>query len=150
MSEEEKKAIDEFNKLLDDFKGLSKLSLWYEIDAEKQNELYNKLSPLLNLIENQQKEIEEKNVAINKMSKDISRQLKEIEKLNFENHMLKKWNEQLDQECISKDKIKEKIKEQIQKYFDIHDGKHSINEICFESTKVEGAVEVLKELLEEN
>lgn len=52
MNEEEKKAIDEFNKLLDDFKGLSKLSLWYEIDAEKQNELYNKLSPLLNLIEN--------------------------------------------------------------------------------------------------
>lgn len=36
---------------------------------------------------------------------------KEIEKLNFENHMIKKWNEQLDQNCISKDKIREKIKE---------------------------------------
>ena len=67
------------------------------------------IETILNLADKQQKEIEEKNIAINKMSKDISRQLKEIEKLNFENRMLKKWNEQLDQNCISKDKIREKI-----------------------------------------
>ena len=34
---------------------------------------------ILNVINNQQKEIEEKNIAVNKMSKDISRQLEEIE-----------------------------------------------------------------------
>ena len=39
----------------------------------------NSLKTILNLIDKQQKEIEEKNIAINKMSKDISRQLEEIE-----------------------------------------------------------------------
>lgn len=39
----------------------------------------NDIKIILNLIDNQQKEIEEKNIAINKMSKDISRQLEEIE-----------------------------------------------------------------------
>lgn len=48
------------------------------------------------------------------------------------------------------DKIQKKIEEQRQKYYDIHNGKCSINEIPFESTKVEGAIEVLEELLEEN
>lgn len=38
------------------------------------------------------------------------KQQKEIEKLNFENHMIKKWNEQLDKNCISKDKIREILK----------------------------------------
>ena len=79
---------------------------------------------------------------------------KEIEELKKDNDTLSKLvivNEDKvikELDLISKDKIREKIKEQRQKYFDIHDEKHSINEICFESTKVEGAVEVLKELLE--
>ena len=95
------------------------------------------IETILNLADKQQKEIEEKNVAINKMSKDISRQLKGIEKLNFENHMLKKWNEQLDKNCISKDKIKEKIEQ--------------LKEIADEDNlDVFTKIDVLEELLEEN
>ena len=97
MSNEEKKAIEYLKRHI----------MPYENEDGNIEFLINDV--LLHLIEKQQKEIEEKNVAINKMSKDISRQLKEIERLNFENHMLKKWNKQLDQECISKDKIREKI-----------------------------------------
>ena len=66
MSEEEKKAI--------------------ELLKNKNTEYYYRfidvrdaVSTLLNLIDKQQKEIEEKNIAVNKMSKDISRQLDEIE-----------------------------------------------------------------------
>lgn len=44
----------------------------------------------------------------------IEKQQKEIEKLNFENHMVKKWNEQLDKNCISRDKIREFIKKNYQ------------------------------------
>ena len=93
-------------------------------------EEFNKLSykenkaiqGLLDLYTKQQKEIEEKNVAINKMSKDISRQLKEIEKLNFENHIVKKWNKQLDKNCISKDKIKEiRDKAEVMDYYSLND-----------------------------
>lgn len=92
------------------------------------------IETILNLADKKQKEIEEKNIAINKMSKDISRQLEEIEKLNFENHMLKKWNKQLDQECISKDKIREKIKK--------------AKEIKWQIPKL--VIEYFEELLEEN
>lgn len=86
------------------------------------------IETILNLADKQQKEIEEKNVAINKMSKDISRQLKEIEKLNFENHMLKKWNEQLDRNCISKDKIREKIEHYNNELEHIKNGEEFENE----------------------
>lgn len=49
-------------------------------DVKFTNEDYSKaIEIILNQLDNQQKEIEEKNIAINKMSKDISHQLKEIE-----------------------------------------------------------------------
>ena len=86
------------------------------------------IETILNLADKQQKEIEEKNIAINKMSKDISRQLKEIERLNFENHMLKKWNKQLDQECISKCKIREKIEHYNNELEHIKNGEEFENE----------------------
>ena len=62
-------------------------------------------------IEKQQKEIEEKTTIIMAGAEKVKQLEKEIEKFNFENHMLKKWNEQLDKNCISKDEIREKIKE---------------------------------------
>lgn len=72
MSEEEKKAIEY----------LKENSL-VRIENEKIVAYGNSYKLiLLNLIGNQQKEIEEKNIAINKMSKDISRQLEEIERKN--------------------------------------------------------------------
>lgn len=86
------------------------------------------IETILNLADKKQKEIEEKNVAINKMSKDISRQLKEIEKLNFENHMLKKWNEQIDRNCISKDKIREIIEHYNNELEHIKNGEEFENE----------------------
>lgn len=39
----------------------------------------------------------------------IEKQQKEIEKLQFVNNLIIKWNEQLDNECISKDKIRKII-----------------------------------------
>ena len=74
LSEEEKKAIKELtdavNEPLEVFENV--------VDTFKLINL-DQCRIVLNLIENQQKEIEEKNIAINKMSKDISRQLEEIE-----------------------------------------------------------------------
>ena len=63
MTEEEKKAIE----FLKEWKDVG-----YKIPFKT----------ILNLIDKQQKEIEEKNITINKMAKDISIQLKEIEELN--------------------------------------------------------------------
>lgn len=97
---------------------------------------------ILNLADKQRKEIEEKNVAINKMSKDISRQLKEIERLNFENHMVKKWNEQLDKNCISKDKIIE--------WLDRFDIEEDLQNEYDELLGSEAIFKFLKKLLEEN
>lgn len=104
------------------------------------------IETILNLADKQQKEIEEKNIAINKMSKDISRQLEEIEKLNFENHMLKKWNEQLDKNCISKDKIREKIEHYNNELEHIKNGEEFENE---KPMYYWGKV-ALEDLLEEN
>ena len=66
LSEEEKEAKLELNRFIYG-KQLSK------------DDIADYLGILFNLIEKQQKEIEEKNIAVNKMSKDISRQLEEIE-----------------------------------------------------------------------
>lgn len=68
MSEEEKKAIETLK----------------EVASDDFDTLGDDISPrmaqnILNVIDKQQKDIEEKNIAINKMSKDISHQLKEIE-----------------------------------------------------------------------
>ena len=84
MSDEERKAIEWFKKDL----------MFWLIEGKDYVIIDNgeipKMKLLLNLIEKQQKE---------------------IEKLNFENHMVKKWNEQLDKNSISKNKIIGKIKE---------------------------------------
>ena len=47
----------------------------------------------------------------------LDKKQKEIEKLKFNNHMIGKWNEYLDKDCISKNRIKEIIK----KYIDIEE-----------------------------
>ena len=55
-----------------------------EVASDDFDTLGDDISPkmaqnILNVIDKKQKEIEEKNIAVNKMSKDISRQLEEIE-----------------------------------------------------------------------
>lgn len=47
----------------------------------------------------------------------LDKKQKEIEKLKFNNHMVRKWNEYLDKDCISKNRIKEIIN----KYIDVED-----------------------------
>ena len=124
---------------------------------------------ILNVINNQQKEIEEKNIAVNKMSKDISRQLEEIEEkttiimagaekvkqLEKEIKRLEKDNDTLSElvivnedkvikelDLISKDKIREAIKNrEIELYADNPEN----NFIPFDKV-----IDTLKELLEEN
>lgn len=86
MSEEEKEAIDYLKN--DVVYWLDKGKDFVVIDIGENEKLHN----ILNLIDKQQKE---------------------IEKLNFENHMVKKWNKQLDQNYISKEKIKEFIKKDL-------------------------------------
>lgn len=74
LSKEEKKAIEDLknavNEPLEVFENV--------VDTFKLINL-DQCRIVLNLIEKQQKEIEEKNIAINKMSKDISSQLEEID-----------------------------------------------------------------------
>lgn len=125
MSVEENKELNKVEKRL---KELSKCELFLDNIFIKDKTARQILVSAYNKLERQQKEIEEKNIAINKMSKDISRQLKEIEKLNFENHMLKKWNEQLDRNCISKDKIREIIEHYNNELEHIKNGEEFENE----------------------
>lgn len=112
-----------------------------EVASDDFDTLGDDISPkmaqnILNVINNQQKEIEEKNIAVNKMSKDISRQLEEIEekatiimagaekvkqlekkivdletKLAIETIDNKYNQEERDEETIPRYKIREKIKE---------------------------------------
>lgn len=68
LNKEEKKAIETLKEVAsDDFDTLG-------------DDISPKMAQnILNVIEKQQKDIEEKNIAINKMPKDISHQFKEIE-----------------------------------------------------------------------
>ena len=114
-------------------KELSKCELFLDNIVIKDKTARQILVSAYNKLERQQKEIEEKNIAVNKMSKDISRQLEEIEEkstiimagaekvkqLEKGNRSLMesriKWKNRYykekakNKECISKDKIREKI-----------------------------------------
>ena len=74
MTDEEKKAIKDCDTIF--------MCLEDMMSEESADDYRSSYRLIKNLINNQQKEIEEKNIAINKMSKDISRQLEEIERKN--------------------------------------------------------------------
>ena len=80
-----------------------------------------------------------------------TKQQKEIERLNFENHMLKKWNKQLDENCISKDKIREKIKafQDVKKEIIKNENKLSRASITYDIVRNDYCEKMLLELLEE-
>lgn len=80
-------------------------------EEQKIIDLENEISFLKDALCEKQNEIEEKTTILLAGAEKVKHLEKEIEKLNFENHMVKKWNEQLDKNSISKDKIREKIKE---------------------------------------
>ena len=114
MSEEERKAIEDLKK------GIEILNL---IAEEKDEVDIKTIDIVLNLIEKQQKE---------------------IERLKFSNYMVSKWNEYLDKECISKNKIREKIEKYEKDYI------RQDKEELFNLTKITaGALSALQELLEE-
>ena len=71
---ERDKISEEEIKIIEDF-------LNYNTNKQLSGVEINAISKLLNCYYKQQKEIEEKNITINKMAKDISIQLKEIEEL---------------------------------------------------------------------
>lgn len=89
LSEEEKKAIEILKKL----QKKTPYIIW--VDGTPYNKT-NQIQTILNLLNKLQKEIEE---------------------LKFNNHMVRKWNEYLDKDCISKNRIKEIIN----KYIDVED-----------------------------
>lgn len=111
MSEEEKEAINRIYDVTHQTDGsyVSYIDIDdicnYEEDLESCKGFCKAIDIVLNLINKQQKEIEEKNITINKMAKDISIQLKEIEELKGYVCLL----ELKSKEHISKDKIKEII-----------------------------------------
>ena len=114
ISEQEKKAIHSMKRLL----------LY-----SKEHEYF---SPFL------EHEIDDMEILLNLLDK----QQEEIEKLKFNNHMVGKWNEYLDKDCISKNRIKEIIK----KYIDIEEALNYTNqEIYGEDLK-----NMILELLGEN
>ena len=116
MSEEEKKAIVQLQHF-------GNMTEYWKQKEYTSNEIDNYIKVVLNLIDRQQKEIEEKRTTINKMAKDISIQLKELEKLKNEKviNIIENQQKEIIQRdmlldmyqnnYISKDKIKEKIKE---------------------------------------
>lgn len=80
----------------------------------------------------------------------IHKLLKEIEKFNFENHMVKKWNEQLDKNCINKDKIREKLDKYRKKLEQLHSQElWNEPEDSIKDFKYNHYLEAYKELLEE-
>ena len=141
MCEEEKKALETLKEVAsDDFDTLG-------------DDISPKMAQnILDVISKQRKEIEEKNIAINKMSKDISRQLeeieekstiimagaekvkqleKEIEALEIIHNTYKEMIEE--NNYISKDKIKE-LKEKVEKEMisNPYDFSYMINELLEE------------------
>ena len=127
MSDEEKKAVDELKK---------EINNPVEVPTDKFNTfiLYNIESArtILNLIEKQSKEIEE-----------LTLDLEEMTKSN--NHKKENWvHKSILNSYISKDKIKVKIEElekQKRQWIEDRDNKHKDSEIIY-------AIEVLQSLLE--
>ena len=119
MSEEEKKAINFIKEVIELWLDKDK-SYVFGTDYEKEN-----LKIILNLID---------------------RLKKEIEKLKFNNHMVGKWNEYLDKECVSKDKIRE-IRDYITslEYFN-NNNKGNINDYFVSHNKI---LKMIDELLGE-
>ena len=118
MSEEEKKAID-------DLFALTHINGYIDLYTQKEAKIHtldlskwqNGVKVLLNLLEKQQKEIEEKTTIIMAGAEKVKQLEKEIQRLEKDNDTLSelvivnedKVIKELD--LISKDKIREKIKE---------------------------------------
>lgn len=105
LSEEEKKAIEYLENRLDI---LHNNTQW---TTEKSIKI------VLNLVEKLQREIKHQRQQRKYWRDNFYEQQKEIEELKFNNHMVGKWNEYLDKDCISKNRIKEIIN----KYIDVED-----------------------------
>ena len=147
MSDEEKKAIELLKKL----QKKTPYIIWGDGTPYNKN---NQIQTILNLIEKLQKEIEEKNIAVNKMSKDISRQLEEIEELKEKNKTLesllqgnlyelylyyKELASKYQANSTSKDKIRERIKHnEEQKNIVESVGKIKINDDGINGEGIEG------------
>ena len=146
LSEEEKKAIDELKE---------EINKPVEVPEDRFNTfiLYNIESAkiVLNLIKKQSKEIEElkKYKEGYKLLSLVEEQQHKIEKLINANDNLKKTKriknmEYVNQNYVSKDKIKAKIEElenQKRQWIEDRDNKHKDSEIIY-------AIEVLQSLLE--
>ena len=144
MSEEEKAietlkevASDDFDTLGDDISPKMAQSILNVINKQ-QKELNFYKKEELGYIAGYEDGKRHKQTAVMIKKENAQQELfeKEIEKLNFENHMLKKWNEQLAQECISKDKIKE-LKEKVEKEMisNPYDFSYMINELLEENNE---------------
>lgn len=136
LSEEEKKAIEDLKKLK---MGIEYLNLIARVKDEVDIKAIDIILNLINKLKNNLYEEQEQNEYL----KDkVDKQQKRIEKLKFSNHMVGKWNEYLDKDCISKNRIKEIIK----KYIDIEEALNYTNqEIYGEDLK-----NMILELLGEN
>ncbi len=118
MNEEEKDAIEDIDLFIH---CLNYGEMKMTIASKRQKEIAQELQMLLNLLDKKQKE---------------------VEKLKFNNHIVGKWNEYLDKDCISKNRVKEIIK----KYIDIEEALNYTNqEIYGEDLK-----NMILELLGEN
>ena len=100
MSEEEKEAIKYMKEFQKDLYG-----------ASSKNLMASYLDTIFNLIENQQKEIEEEHKKWKELLHEYGVKCQEIEKLKEKQDYARLEKEQLLEDSISKDKIKEKIKE---------------------------------------
>ena len=143
---------DEENKMLEIFKKeVEKEQNEYEQVNEYTKFYYNNHKFILNLIEKQSKEIEElkKYKEGYKLLSLVEEQQHKIEKLINANDNLKKTKriknmEYVNQNYVSKDKIKAKIEElenQKRQWIEDRDNKHKDSEIIY-------AIEVLQSLLE--
>ena len=148
-----------------------------EVASDDFDTLGDDISPkmaqnILNVINKQQKEIEEKNIAVNKMSKDISRQIEEIEEKSTiimagaeKVKQLEKEIEEMREELqmyvdvqnndihnyISKDKIREKLNQINNEYSILLSNKSlSLEQQNINAQRHEAMRVVLEELLEEN
>ena len=147
MTEEEKKAIEEFKDFINYF--YSRKPNWNEVTDE---EVWN-FEYIIKIIEKQQKEIEEKTTIIMAGAEKVKSLEKEIEELraklefkqfgDLDNAEFEKYiDEYKKNDYISKSKIEDKIKEleddKNSKYFDMY--------ISYRD--IEKTIDILKELLE--
>lgn len=117
MSEEEKKAIHRLKFIKWQFEQIPEHTTTETHLVDRQA-----IDVVLDLIFKQEYDLDEADALIKNYEEKIKKQQEEIKDLKLKNNTIYKWNEFLDKQCISKDKIRDLIENNEQDIdYSVHD-----------------------------